>query len=103
MGLTRYEFGGRKRNLEQARAETRRAFFMPRRRVRKIAPDAVPVSRPHLAILRTLQAVREMSREMKPLASAKWLIFLGRACSRLLFSRFFRFFAEISKAAMRFR
>jgi hypothetical protein len=33
----------------------------------------------------------------------KWLIFLGQPCSRLLFSRFFQFFAEISKAAMRFR
>jgi hypothetical protein len=40
---------------------------------------------------------------MKLLILDKWLILLGRACFRLLFSRLFCFFADISKAAMRFQ
>ena len=62
--------------------------------MRKIAPDAVPVC--------SSPGDFAHPTGLKPLALAKWLIFLGRACFRLLFSRFFRFSADISKAVMRF-
>jgi hypothetical protein len=47
---------------------------------------------------------RDFAKRTQPNPNVdKWLISLGRACFRLLFLRFFRFFADISKTAMRFR
>jgi hypothetical protein len=55
-------------------------------------------------LLQAQERLRKVSQPRGATAaiSCKGLIFLGSTCFRLLFSRFFRFFADISKAATRF-